>query len=392
MRTEDEAQAREFAQATRLAQTDTAHVRHGRRDFLFGAGAAALSAGLVGTPAWLWSHIRDGSPFHSMPESAATLSVSGPGDGGLIVLRSAPYKAETPLDRLDGRVTPLRAHFAQGDPPGAVGATRAWTLGIEGLVRRPVTLEVGAVAHGFPVVTRPLLIECFTNGAAAFAPASVTPPAFTAGAVGNALWTGVPLAALLHAAGVDLRAGGLVAESFDGTHGPILPMAKAMDPATLIAFGMDGTPLTARHGAPLRLVVPGWPEAYSRKWVTRLCVVAPAGTAAPLSVKSLVTAPMQGARIPRSVAVRGSAWAGDLGVARVALSTDFGRHWRDAILEPTADAHSWTRWHADLHFTAPGYAEIWARAVDSRGGVQPLVPDAATGRNNAVHRVWVQVA
>jgi DMSO/TMAO reductase YedYZ molybdopterin-dependent catalytic subunit len=182
----------------------------------------------------------------------------------------------------------------------------------------------------------------------------------------------------------------VVAEGLDGSVGPVLPMAKALDDGTLLAFGMGGDVLLPNHGAPLRLVVPGWPEVYSRKWVTRLRVVATRGVSAPLSVKSLITAPVDGATTAREVTVRGAAWSGDRTIRRVDVSSDFGRTWHAVEALGAVGPHSWTRWRTRVRLAAPGYAEIWARAVDSAGAIQPLVPDAASGRNAAIHRVRIE--
>lgn len=361
--------------------------RLARRDFLTGAGLALIGAAAAAAPAFLWSP--------SGPRARLGLLESvQPAEGqGLIVLDQSPLRAEAPLTMLDGAVTPVPAHFVQGDPPPDLGAQRAWAITIAGAVERPIALEAGAVPTAFPVVSRPLLLECASNGAAAFCrPAGTLPgPAFAAGAVGNALWTGVRLKDVLSAAGLRPGAAGVVATAHDGTAGPVLPLAKAMDDGTLLAFGMGGEALLPVHGAPLRLVVPGWPEAYSRKWLTRLDIVSNAGRTAALTVKSLITAPGNGDATDQAIEVRGAAWSGDRGIRRVEVSNDFGRTWRRATLE-AGPRHAWTRWYARLHFPARGYAEIWARATDDAGATQPAMANPAAGRNDAIHRIWITVA
>lgn len=357
-----------------------------RRDFLIGGGSALLGVAAAASPALLWPD----STAKVMAHLIGLRHPAGPlDDDGLIFLDDAPLRAETSVHRLDAAVTPVPVHFFQGDPPAGLDPHRAWTLSVDGLVARRVSLEAGAVPAAFPVVTRPLLLECATNGAAAFCQRAGAGPAFIAGAVGNALWTGVRLRDVLAAAGLGGSAAGVVAEGLDGAVGPVLPLTKALDDGTLLAFAMGGDALLPRHGAPLRLIVPGWPEVYSRKWLTRLRVVADRGATAALSVKSLITAPADGATIGRAVAVRGAAWAGDRAIRRVEVSSDFGRTWHAAALDPAAP-HSWTRWQARVRFAAPGYAEIWARATDSTGAVQAPSPDSASGRNAAIHRVRVE--
>jgi DMSO/TMAO reductase YedYZ molybdopterin-dependent catalytic subunit len=252
--------------------------------------------------------------------------------------------------------------------------------------------------------------------------------------VGNAEWTGVRLADVLRAAGVKDTAmytahfGNDVHLSGDPARPVIsrgVPIWKAMDPHTIIAFEMNGQPIPALNGFPLRLVVPGWPGSTSQKWLNRITLrdqvhdgpgmtgmsyrvpayPARPGAEVPLEdfriiqsmpVKSVITYPATGTTLPRDnrmVEVRGHAWAGDRQVARVDVSTDFGSTWTMADLEAPPNPYSWQRWRARLEFPTKGYYEVWARAMDDHGEMQPFAVmwNPRGYLNNAMHRVALTV-
>ena len=395
-----------------------------RRSFLRRANLAAMGA-LAGAavPFQRWT------PFS---RAAAAESLGVEGKDGLTVLNDRPLNAETPAHLLDSEVTPSARHFIRNngivpsdlDPAG-------WELRIDGLVERPMTLRIDDLRSRFEVVTHRLVIECGGNGRAGF-----EPPArgnqWTHGAVGCSEWTGVRLADVLKAAGVKPSAIYTAHEGADrhlsGVAGKLpisrgVPIGKAMDPYNLIAFAMNGGPLHRMNGAPLRLVIPGWPGSCSQKWLTRIYLrdvvhdgpkmtgssyrvprypVAP-GTSVPqedleiihaMPVKSLITRPRTGERISgRELEIAGHAWAGDSDVAKVDVSIDFGATWRPAQLSPPHNPHAWQRFAARIEFPQSGYFEIWARATDRSGASQPFRPawNPKGYLNNAMHHVSVHV-
>ena len=375
-----------------------------RRGFLRNAGLAAMGA-LVG----------GAIPFHrTMPAHFVPVARAGeaaiPGKDGLIVLDEQPLSAETPAHLLDDAITPTERHFIRnnGIPPESIDAA-GWTLTVDGLVDNPMTLGIDDLKRRFDVVTRALTLECAGNGRAFFDPPA-TGAQWTWGAVACAEWTGVRLADVLRAAGVK---SGVVYTAHEGadTHPsgaaelrPLsrgVPIAKAMDPHSLIAFAQNGRPIHPMNGAPLRLVIPGWPGSCSQKWLTRVWLRdrvhdgakmtdtsyrVPGRPVAPgeqvdesdfviieaMPVKSLITDPATGqATTRRTVQARGHAWAGGGRVASVQLSIDFGATWTKATLEAPVNAHAWQNWRAALQFPGAGYYEIWAKATDSRGASQP---------------------
>jgi DMSO/TMAO reductase YedYZ molybdopterin-dependent catalytic subunit len=329
------------------------------------------------------------------------------GKEGLILLTDRPINAETPIALLDDDVTPISRHYIRNN--GLVP---------ERAVKRDLT--------GWK-------LECAGNGRAGFHPPA-TGLQWKMGAVGCSRYTGVVLKDVLESAGIKPTAvyvayyGEDPHLSGDAKAIPIsrgVPIEKAVDESTLLAWEMNGEPLPAQHGFPLRLVAPGWPASVSGKWLTRLWVrdrvhdgekmgghsyrvprypVAP-GAEVPdadmeiigaMPVKSVVTRPATGIehRVSETLPVRGHAWCGDGPVRSVHLSIDFGTTWLEASLRAPANPFAWQRFHAELRFPTSGHFEVWARATDHAGRMQPMVvPGWNPGGylNNAMHRIAVRV-
>jgi hypothetical protein len=116
-----------------------------------------------------------------------------------------------------------------------------------------------------------------------------------------------------------------------------------------------------------------------------------------MPVRSIITGPANGTKLPagsRNLSLRGAAWAGDLTVSRVDVSVDFGQSWIEAKLQPTRNRYDWNRWTADVALPSDGYYEIWTRATDSNGRMQPHMaanwnPQGYGG--NAMHRIAILV-
>ncbi len=399
-----------------------------RRGFLKGAGLATMGA-LLGSAI----------PFHRnmpaglIPEALAAKKMEIKGKDGLTVHNDRPVNAETRVDLLNDDVTPTSRHFIRnnGVPPANTDAA-TWKLKIDGLVDKPMELTIADLKSRFQVVSEKLVIECGGNGRAFF-----DPPAsgnqWTVGAVGCSEWTGVRLADVLRAAGVKKNVVYTAHVGADadlsGKPGKLpisrgVPIDKAMNPHNLIAFAMNGGDLHPMNGAPLRLVVPGWPGSCSQKWLTRVYLrdkvhdgpkmtgtayriprypVAP-GQKVPtkdfeiihaMPVKSIITSPAtRGSHTSREMTVRGHAWAGDNTVARVDLSIDFGATWIPTNLAQPANPYAWQTFSAQVKFPQAGYYEIWARATDDRGVSQPFEiawnPKGYLG--NVMHRISVRIA
>ena len=397
-----------------------------RRGFLRGAGLATMAA-MVGAAI----------PFHrNMPAGLIPAAFADEnvlvGKDGITLLNDRPVNAETPPHLLDDAITPTARHFIRnnGIPPAGVD-TDAWTLTVDGLVERPMTYSIADLRSMFEVVTMALVIECGGNGRAFF-----DPPAegaqWTYGAVGCSRWTGVRLKDVLAASGVRP---GAVYTAHVGADGhlsgkpgkhPIsrgVPIAKAMTGNVLVAFAQNDGPIHPMNGAPLRLVVPGWPGSCSQKWLTRITLRdvvhdgpkmtgtsyrVPRRKVAPgekvdekdfriierMPVKSLITNPANGAGSGRAVEARGHAWSGDRQVAAVDVSYDFGATWMAAVVDPPVDDGAWQSFRAAIELPGAGYYEVWARATDNEGVMQPHAIDwnPKGYLNNTMHRIALRVS
>lgn len=396
-----------------------------RRGFLRGAGLASMTA-MLGVAI----------PFHrNMPQGLIPAAFAGEdmlvGKDGLTLLNDRPINAETPPHLLDDAITPIERHFIRnnGIPPEGADPD-AWTLTIDGLVDTPMELSIADLKDRFEVVTMALVIECGGNGRAFF-----DPPAkgnqWTYGAVACSEWTGVRLKDVLAAAGVKpsviytAHYGADTHLSGDPDKLPIsrgVPIEKALTDNALIAFAMNGQPLHPQNGAPLRLVIPGWPGSCSQKWLTRIQLRdqvhdgpkmtgtsyrVPAYPVAPgqdvpkedfviieqMPVKSLITFPENNASVGLEQEVRGHAWAGDRLIEALELTIDFGKTWMPAELDPPKDPGAWQNWRRTVSFPQAGYYEVWARATDDQGIMQPFAIDwnPKGYLNNSYHRVALSV-
>lgn len=399
-----------------------------RRGFLKGAGLATMAALLGGA-----------IPFHRtmpgglIPVALAEQAFQIENKDGLVILNDRPLNAECPPHLLDDEVTPTARHFVRNNGIPPVNANAAdWTLQVDGEVNSPMAFSIDELKRNFEVVELQLQIECGGNGRAYFEP-KAKGNQWTLGAVACSRWTGVRLADVLKAAGVKNSAVYTAHYSAD-THlsgnpdkHPIsrgVPISKALSPYNLIAFEQNGGPIHPMNGAPLRLVVPGWPGSCSQKWLTRIQIRdqvhdgakmtgtsyrVPAYPVAPgqkvpkedfriiesMPVKSLITYPQSGIELSgsRELAVRGHAWAGDNAVASLHLSMDFGATWIEADLRAPANSFAWQHFSARLRFPGKGYYEVWARATDDAGRQQPfsIAWNPKGYLNNSMHRIAVTV-
>lgn len=411
-------------------------IAHGdRRGFLKGAGLATMTA-MLGAAI----------PFHRfMPSGiipAAYAQDTGidlmTGKDGLSLLSDRPLNAETPAHLLDDDVTPYSRHFVRFNglvPQTALDQNaEGWKLTIDGEVDTPLELSVDDLKNNFETVTRQMWLECGGNGRAFYQPGA-SGNQWSVGAIANAEWTGVRLRDVLDAAGVKPTAvytahyGNDVHLSGDVEKVVIsrgVPIDKAMEPENMIAWAMNGEPVPALHGFPLRLLIGGYPGSASQKFLNRIWVrnqvhdgpkmtgysyrvpayPVPPGTEVPeedmeiltvMPVKSLITAPESGAQVPvgQPAEIRGHAWAGAGDVAAMHVSVDFGQTWSEAALDAPPNKYAWQRWRADVTLPEAGYYEVWARATDAEGKMQPPVVPGWNPRgygNNMIHRIAVFAA
>ena len=404
-----------------------------RRGFLKGAGLTAIAAA-VGAPIPFHRNFPAGLIPSALAETTEAFILEG--KDGLLVLNDRPINAETPAHLLDDDVTPNSRHFVRNNgllPPMAEQMDASgWTLTVDGEVDKPLNLTLDDLQRDFKPVKLKLQLECGGNGRSSFNPPA-TGNQWTVGAIGNAEWTGVRYRDLLKAAGVKKSA------VYTGHYGmdlhlsrnpekvPIsrgVPISKAMEEHSIIAYEMNGEPIPKYNGFPVRIVCPGWPASTSQKWLNRIWIrdvvhdgpkmtgtsyrvprypVAP-GQKVPdedfviiesMPVKSLITSPAADTALTsRKLSVRGHAWAGDRNIKAVDISLDFGKTWIKTKLNRPPNKYSWQTWTASVEFPQAGYYEIWSRATDEKGEMQPFAVswNPKGYLSNVMHRVHVTVS
>ena len=353
----------------------------------------------------------------------------------MVVLNDRPWNAETPAHLLDEAVTSMDRLFVRnnGLVPTEIDPEN-WTLEVSGeSVKNPQTFSLAQLKSEFEHHTYQLVIECGGNGRSEF-----NPPAkgnqWTTGAVGAPRWTGVRLRDLLKRVGLkdDAVYIGYYGKdrhlSGDPNKTPIsrgVPMAKALETESLVAWAANGADLPLMHGYPLRLVFGGWPASTSGKWLSRIVVrnrvhdgakmtgqsyrvpcqpVAPGSKVSDkdmciiesMPVKSIIAYPKSGAIITknRMLELHGHAWAGDYQVTTMEYSIDYGMNWSPLALKPPANRLAWQHWSGKVKFSNAGYYEIWVRATDELKNRQPMVLPGWNPRgylNNACHRIAIRV-
>lgn len=359
------------------------------------------------------------------------------GKQGLTILNDRPVNAETPAHLLDDPITPGKHLFIRnnGHPPALENIDpNSWTLEISGeAIQSPRTFTLPELKEKFEHISLQITIECGGNGRSEFSPPA-SGNQWTVGAVGCPQWQGIRLRDVLQACGIRDNAiytayyGKDTHLSGDPNKHPIsrgVPIEKALEPESMVAWGMNGGDIPWMNGFPLRIVTGGFPASTCGKWVEKIQVrdqvhdgakmtgtsyripkypVAP-GTKVPeedfviieaMPVKSLVTFPRSGVTHPveKMFSCRGHAWAGALKVKDVFTSIDFGSTWQKASLEEAPNKFAWQRWNQDeIRFPKKGYYEIWVRAVDENGTSQPMILPGWNPKgylNNACHRIAVQ--
>jgi len=348
-------------------------------------------------------------------------------DSGITLeeLQLAARNHGMPLEGLRYDVTPVGMHYLliHFDIPETDAAT--WTVEVAGKVRTPLSLSVGDLEER-PAVTARITMECAGNGRARLTPRPISQP-WLQEAVGTAEWTGTPLAPILEEASLDRDAVELVFTGADhGIQGDIeqdyersLSVADAMRGEVLLAYAVNGRPLPPQHGAPVRLLVPGWYGMTSVKWLRRVTAVAepftgyqqwaygvrqseddPGTPVTRIEPRALMVPPGFPDFMARTrtidagpVELIGRAWSGFGGIERVDVSDDGGASWSQASLGAVPEsAFAWRSWSFAWD-AREGDRQLVCRATDTTGRTQPIdQPWNFHGlANNLVQRVPVVV-
>jgi len=373
----------------------------GRRTLLKGTALAAAGVALPGA-----------ALAQNAPASKGPKFLEMEGKAKLVVLGDRPLVAETPASLLDDDVTPTDKLFVRnnGQVPEMPADPKAWKIRIDGEVNTPMEIALSDLMSRFENVTYQLMLECGGNGRSFFTP-EARGNQWTNGGAGCPQWTGVRLADVLKAAGLKSSATytghygadpTLAGETDKPTLSRGMRIEKAMDPHTLIAFKLNGKDMPLAHGAPVRLIVPGWAGSLSTKWLTRIWVrdkehdgpgmggfsyrtpkkpIVPGSKGddkdmailESMPVRSVITFPADGSKLTgRKVELRGHAWAGDHEVKTVEVSIDHGATWKPAKVNAPANKFAWQRFTATVDLPSTGYYEIWSRATDASGKTQPF--------------------
>ena len=410
-------------------------MKYNRRKFLHKTALATLTSTLAGPIVFAGNLSKGDFPF-ALSKLAWPMGLPGK-HPELRILNDKPWNIESPAHLLNDKITPASKFFVRNNglmPTDEQLNPDQWTLSIEGeSAKKKKTFSLSDLKNNFKNYTYQLCLECGGNGRSEF-----NPPAkgnqWTTGAVACAEWTGVRLKDVLNAIGLKPNA------KYIGYYGKDLhlsgdpkktvisrgvPISKAMEDESLLAWAMNGKQLPKVHGFPLRLVIGGWPASCSGKWVNKISIrnkehdgpkmggqsyrvpcspVAPGAKVADedmciiesMPVKSLITFPKTGAMatLEKDIQINGHAWAGDFKVIKLEYSIDFGATWKAAELEPPSNRLAWQHFKASVSFPQKGFYEIWVKATDEIGNSQPMVLPNWNPRgylNNACHRIAVKI-
>ncbi len=335
----------------------------------------------------------------------------------MLQMNGYAVNAETPLELLTDYVTPNELFFVRSHwIPRTPDPTR-WRLTIDGDVDRPGQLTLSELKK-LPRAETTCVLQCAGNGRGLYSP--VLPGVqWRYGAVGNARWSGVRVRDVLERAGVQSSAKHLHVFGSDDPPGTVPPFHRSVELEKILedgilAFAMNGVPLPVAHGAPVRLVVPGWAGDHWMKWLMRLSPGAerqtgfymetayryplapgpPGVTFKPeemapvteLFVKSNITTAPKRARIGHAYDVAGFAFSGAPDISIVEISDDDGATWQKATLDPRHEPYAWRLWSHRWTPARAGTARLCARATDIRGRVQPR--QAMWNQSGYLHNAW----
>ena len=349
-----------------------------------------------------------------------------PKDEALITRSEEPLNLEMPFWTLDEFVTPNEMFYVRCHFPVPEIDPRSWRLQVEGAVGEPIAVSLDEL-RGLPQSTVTATMECAGNGRSHLEP-KVKGVAWDIGAVGNATWTGVLLRDVLERTNPKAAAREVILEGADRgeikeaprppgeiNYARSLPLEKAMRDV-LLAYEMNGEPLSATHGFPLRAVVPGWFGMAAVKWLQRIIVTEhpfngyyqsidytywEGDSGRPelkplreMQVKAQIAWPRPGEvlRPNEKYRVRGAAWAAEDEVTRVDFSSDGGASWTETDLAGEPVKHAWRFWEVDWTTPKnPGPCVLMARATDANGRSQPRERIAAYGTYMVNHLLRVEV-
>lgn len=408
-----------------------------RRGFIGMAGKTMAAGGGLMLSRWAFSRTTSLGPA-ALPAGTLDESMLAalPGKHPLIKRTMRPPNYETPVDALDEMFTANNRFFVRWHLPVIPEVeARAWRLRVGGSsAQNPLVLTHDDLRR-LPAVEVVAVNMCAGNRRGLSQP-HVTGVEWGNGAMGNARWRGVRLKDVLNRAGIRKDA---VEVAFQGQDRGViaqtpqfaksLPMGKALDENTILAYEMNGEPLPMHNGFPVRLIVPGWAGTYWMKQISEISVLPqpfdgywmksayrlPIGkfphlvrfasqesqgvATTPITelvVNSLITSLEEGQNIAlgQPIELRGVAWDGGHGIAKVEVSVDGGQTWRPASLGKDYGNYSWRQWHFPFRAVQPGRYGVLARATSKKGETQSaqLIWNPAGYHNNVPQQVNLLVS
>jgi DMSO/TMAO reductase YedYZ molybdopterin-dependent catalytic subunit len=329
---------------------------------------------------------------------------------GMIIREKEPANFEPDFASLDAFLTPHEKFYIRNHFPVPQIEHESWRLTIDGEVGSPLVVDYDELV-GMPSETKTVTLECAGNGRVFLTP-KVEGVQWQLGAVGTAEWTGVPLERLLSKARVRETDVEIILEGADSGEAtkpsrpanPIhfarsLTLKQVQSTGVLLAYKMNGQPLSPEHGSPVRAIVPGWFGMASVKWLSRIVVTAkpfhgyfqtvdyaywehrdgiPTRTpVTQLQVKSQIARPAMNEEIPadKPYRVYGAAWTGGTEVTKVEVSVDGGKSFAPATLTGRSVANAWRLWEFSWTSPTAGRHVLMARATDAAGRTQPMERD-----------------
>ncbi len=402
----------------------------GRRKFLQAAGLLTAGAFLPGP----WNRLQGANPTVTLPfENGVRELVAYPQKRPLILLTARPPQLETPFEVFnESLLTPNDAFFVRyhlSDIPTRIDLA-SYRLRIKGAVRTPLDLSLDELKRMEGAVEVTAVNQCSGNSRGHFMP-RVNGGQLSHGAMGNAVWRGIPLKRVLERAGVSAGARQVSFDGLDkGTLGATpdfikaLDIDHALDGEVMLAYAMNGEDIPMLNGYPVRLVVPGY---YGTYWVKHLSdievretvytgfwmssayrvPVTPGHAIEPgqtplktepitrFTVRSFITSVLDGSQLARGreVVVRGIAFDSGQGIREVAFSADGGRTWKRTRLSKSLGRYSFREWKIAFTPHKTGGLELLSRAFNRVGETQPMTPlwNPAGYLRNVVERVRVTV-
>lgn len=335
----------------------------------------------------------------------------------LLQLNGYAVNAETPLELLTEYLTPNELFFVRSHWIPRTPDPKRWRLTIDGEVDRTLHFTLSELKK-LPRTEVTCVLQCAGNGRGLYSP-PLPGVQWRFGAAGNARWTGVRVRDVLDRAGLKGSAKHLHTFGSDDPPGKVPPFHRSVEIEKvladgILAFAMNGDPLPVAHGAPLRLIVPGWAGDHWMKWLVRLSPqvepqkgfymetayrypLAPGAAGVSfkpeemkpvteLFVKSNITTVPKRARTGHAQEVRGFAFSGAPDITKVEISDDDGATWQEATLDDRHDPYAWRLWSHRWTPSRAGTMRICARATDNHGNIQPR--EAVWNQSGYLHNGW----